>query len=397
MYLASQSSFQIVNVGIIWIVYAITHSALDIAIIGIANTLSTVIVTLPAGVWVDRVNRFQLLLISTTVSVSCIAVLAFLSLGYNFVFVIAVGIVIVWAAALELYRSTSLSVLPDIVETEKLPGANGITQSSYQIVSSISVVLGGVLIVISGATSNFVYGMIGYGLAALFSARLVHAFRNQAFPEQTEKRNMEKEIVEGIRWLLTERGLLGLSLMALVFNFLFAIPVYFIVIYVTSLLNAGAFLYGAILAIFAAGTAGGSLLAGKIPKAVAYAGKVNILLIGGVAGSILILLGFVPNTLIALIGVLGVGLGVGFANTVWLNAAQNIVPPSMRGRFFAIDGLLSFVGGPPAIAVGGILITLVGIAEVFEIAGAFLLASSLVFAFVKSLWSLDGRPRTFTA
>jgi Transmembrane secretion effector len=75
MYLTSRSAFQVGSVGLIWIVYAVTHSALDVAIVGIANTVSTVLVTLPAGVWVDRVDRQMLLLISNVVSVACLALL----------------------------------------------------------------------------------------------------------------------------------------------------------------------------------------------------------------------------------------------------------------------------------------------------------------------------------
>ena len=89
--------------------------------------------------------------------------------------------------------------------------------------------------------------------------------------------------------------------------------------------------------------------------------------------------------------VLGIGLALGFGNNVWLTSAQNLVPTTMRGRYFAIDGLLSFVGGPPSIAVGGILITIIGVSRVFELSGVLLLVSVLLFALMKSLWMLDGQ------
>jgi len=66
----------------------------------------------------------------------------------------------------------------------------------------------------------------------------------------------------------------------------------------------------------------------------------------------------------------------------------------MRGRYFAIDGLISFMGGPPSVAVGGILITFIGISRVFLICGVFLLTSSVAFWFMKSLRNFDGRPKT---
>jgi len=53
-YLTSRSAFQVASVGLVWAVYAITKSALDVALVGIANTVATLITTLPAGVWIDR-------------------------------------------------------------------------------------------------------------------------------------------------------------------------------------------------------------------------------------------------------------------------------------------------------------------------------------------------------
>jgi MFS transporter, DHA3 family, macrolide efflux protein len=305
-----------------------------------------------------------------------------------------VVIVVVWAAAGELYRSTSYAVLPDIVKVNELSNANGVTQSAYQVVNSLSTVLGGGLIVIAGVVLTFVYGVAGYGLAALFSGFLVYRFRIARLGKTSEsqkRRNMVKEIVEGFHWLITKRGLFELSLLALVFNFVFGIPTYFLVIYVTTALKAGAFLYRTILAIFAGGGGAGSLLAGRITSALAFAGKVPIIVWGGLGGALLFLLGIFPSTMIALIAVLGIGLGLGFGNNVWLTSAQNLVPNEMRGRYFAIDGLLSFVGGPPSIAVGGILITTIGITRVFEISGASLLIAALGFALMKDLWELDGR------
>jgi MFS family permease len=396
MYLTSRSAFQIASVGLIWIVYMLTHSALDVAIVGIANTLSTVFVTLPAGVWIDRTNRHMLLLISNVVSVSCLALLTLLTVIRTFTLFLVVPLVVVWAAAGELYRSTSYAVIPDIVKQDELSGANGVTQSSFQIINAISTVLGGALIVAAGVVFTFIYGVVGYALAAIFSAFLFFRFHTQSHetPSSRAGRNMGREILEGFRWLITQRGLFGLSLLALVFNFAFGIPVYFLVIYVTDTLKTGALIYGALLAIFAAGGGAGSLIAGRMSGAIAHAGKLVILLWGVLGGGLLFLIGLIPMTTIALIAVLGIGLGTGFGNNVWLTSAQNLVPAEMRGRYFAIDGLLSFVGGPPAIAVGGILITLIGITQVFELSGLILLVSAFFFAFMKTLWVLDGRIRT---
>ena len=395
-YISSRAAFQVANVGLVWAVYAITKSAIDLAVVGVANTVVTLIVTLPAGVWIDRFDRIKLYFLSNAVSTACLVALAYFGTGPGFSLLGIVAVIVPWAAAGELYRSTSYAVVPELVPAESLSNANGIAQSGLQVATAMSAVLGGGLIVAAGVLSTYVFGVAGYAFATVFSAALLRRSKPKPKPEgpaPAPRQGMAREIGEGFRWLLTQRGLLWLSILALVFNFLFGIPTYFIVIYVRETLHASAFYYAAILAVFLTGMAAGSLLAGRLPRVLAYAGKVNILAWGFIGGAFLALMGAVPVLSVALLASAGMGSGIGFGVNVWLTAAQGIVPAEMRGRYFAIDGLLSFVGGPPSIAVGGVLIALTGITNVFLLSGGLILAFSVMFVFVKSLWVLDGRAK----
>jgi len=393
-YLTSRSAFQVANVGLVWAVYAITKSALDVALVGIANTVATLITTLPAGVWIDRFDRVKLFWLSNALSTICLVLLSFVGTGPGFSLYAIVAVIAVWAAAGEIYRSTSLAVIPDFVTPEELPNANGIAQSGYQVVSSISTVLGGALIAAAGVLSTYVFGVLGYGLATLFSATLLFRTRQTArrlVPRPTQ--GMLNDVREGFGWLLTQRGLFWLSIIALIYNFFYGIPTYFLVVYVSDALMVGAFYYGALLAAFVAGSAAGALLAGRFPGTLKHSGKLNVVSWGFLGGSLILVVGFVPTLPVALVGLLGVGLGIGFGVNLWLTTAQNIVPTEMRGRYFAIDGLLSFMGGPPSIAAGGILVATIGITESFILSGAAIVVFSVAFVFVRSLWTLDGSLR----
>lgn len=298
--------------------------------------------------------------------------------------------------ATELYRSTDYSILPELVKVNEVPNANGVTRAGYQLVGSASSAIGGALVALVGVVFAFAYGTAGYAVAAIFSAFLFYQFRRsttqqQSYSNETKKpRMMGREIKEGFSWLVKQRGLFQLSLSAVAFNFLFGMPSYFLVVYVRDALNANALIFGIVLASFVIGDALGSILMGRT-NAIAHAGKVWIIAYGGVGGLLLLLLGLFPSTIFAVVATFATGFGVGFGGNVWLTSAQNLVPPNMGGRYFAIDGLLSFVGGPPAIAIGGILITILGILPVYELSGALLLVFVLVFALMRSLWTLDGR------
>ena len=394
-YLTSRSAFQVASLGLVWAVYHVTGSALDVALVGVANTIATLVTTLPAGVWIDRLDRMKLFLLSNAVSTVCLVFFLFVGTGPGFSLYAIVAVIAVWAAASEVFRSTSLAVMPDFVASEELPVANGYAQSGNQVASAVSASLGGGLIVAAGVLSTYLFGVVGYGVATVFSATLLVRTRgSRLHPAAAPKpgQSMLKEVREGFRWLLTQRGHLWLSIIALVYNFFFGIPQYFIVVYV-SVLKFGAVYYGVLTGLFVAGIAAGALLAGRFPQTLKHSGKVNVLSWGFLGGSLLLLVGLVPTLPVALAGFLGAGIGIGLGINVWLTTAQNLVPPEMRGRYFAIDGLLSFIGGPPSIAVGGILVATIGVVESFTLSGAAILASSVVFVFVRSLWTLDGRPR----
>jgi len=308
-----------------------------------------------------------------------------------------VAFVLAWSATAELYRSTSLSVLPELVDASDLVGANGIDRASTSIAAALSSAGAGGLIVLLGVSFGFVYSAAAYAFAAFLVAILVrprpHRGTELSSRTRTGLRGMAQDLRDGFRWLLGEKGLWELSLSATAFNFLFSATWYFLVVYVGIAVKSGAVVFGGILAAYAVGDVIGSLLVGRT-RALSIAGKVWVILYGGVTGLHLLVLGFFPNPVVAIISGLLMGMAVGFSANVWLTSVQNIAPAGMRGRYFAIDGVLSFVAGPPAIAAGALLVEDVGVAATFEIAGITMLILALVFGIMKSLWTLDGRSRS---
>ena len=391
MNLTSRTAGSVGNVAILWLVLQATQSALYIAVVGVAETMASVIATLPAGVWVDRYDRRTLLLASNTARAVCLGLLTLVTVAYGFQLAVIIAIVVVWNAVTELYRSSNYSVLPELVKPGELPDANGVTSTGSGLMGSASSALGGALFAFSGAALDFGYGFAAYVSAAVFSVLLFRSAFGEPAERAPARRRMFSEIKEGFRWLITQKGLLQLSVSALVFNFLFGMANIFMVVYVDFALHGGAVLFGVVLAAYVIGSSMGSLLVGRT-GALDHAGKVWVLLYGAGVGLFTLILGVFPSAPVAVVVSAAIGFAIGFSGNVWLSSSQALVPTAMRGRYFAIDGLLSFVGGPPSIAVGGILITTVGVTAVFEGVGALMLASAAVFALMRSLWALSGRP-----
>ena len=393
MNLSSGTSGAVVNVAVVWFVFEMTRSALDVAVVGFAVSISAVVTTLPAGVWIDRFDRRLLLLAANALRAVGLCLLAVLTASFGFELSAVVILVSIWSAAGELYRSTDYSVLPELVEADEVADANGVTRAGHRMLSSASYALGGALVALAGILFTLLYSAAGYMLASAFSVLLLLRYRRTAAKDNAPRRSrgmMLSEIREGMRWLVGQRGLFQLSLSAVVFNFMFGLFYYFIVVYVGLGLKAGPLLFGLILAANVTGQALGSLLVGRT-NALAHTGKVWLLLNGALTGALILSLGLFTSGTFALSALFLMGLSTGFGDNVWLSSAQNLVPKEMRGRYFAIDGLLSFAGGPPAVAVGGVLIAMFGVLRVYLATGAILLVSALLFTSFGSLWRLDGR------
>jgi hypothetical protein len=395
MSLTGRTGTAVANVAILWLVAEATrgsgHPAIYVAIVGVAETLATVVTTLPAGVWIDRYDRRKLLVASNSVRAASLGLLTVVTWLYGFQFLAIVGVAVAWNSAAELYRSTSYSVLPDLVKAEEIANANGVTSAGISLVGFTSNALGGALVAVAGATFAFGYTFTGYFLAVIFSLLILH-FSGARMHIGDGRRMMRAEIKEGFRWLITQRGLLQLSLSAVVFNFLFGMANAFLVLYILLALGGGAILFGIVVAAYAVGFATGALSVGKT-GALRYAGKVWVLCYGGGVGLLTLSMGAFITTPVAIAANLSIGFFAGFSGNVWLSSAQGLVPTAMRGRYFAVDGLLSFIGGPPSIAMGGILIEIIGVAKVYEAVGVLMIISAVVFALMKSLWSLDGRSK----
>lgn len=278
-----------------------------------------------------------------------------------------------------------------IVPGEMLADANGITRSSRNLVQILSSSLGGILVVLVGATVGILYNSMTFVISALLLYSVYTALRavdRKSPVRPPRERRMGHDIAEGLRWLIHKApGLWELSISALFLNFFSTIFGTFIVIYVVVGLHGSAATYGGFLAISTAGSAAGSLLVGRTP-AVHHVGKVWVLGYGVGAGASLLALAFTTNLWFSFPLVFVFSLASGFAGTTWLTASQLMVPSEVQGRYFALDGLLSWGVLPIAQIVGSLLIVERGITFTFAFAGLGLLASGLLSILGKNLWNL---------
>jgi MFS family permease len=378
------------NLALTWVVFSKTGSAIDLALVGVASLVGSILVTLPAGVWVDRYPRRTMMVLSDLLRAACSAGLAIILLSFGFSLVSVLVVSFVWAAAGSLFQPAEQSLIPALVRTDQLADANGLIRSSRSIVSLVSNAAAGVLVLIVGAVPSF---WVNAGTYLASAALVVGVVVGKVAlpPGPPKERHMWVEMKEGMRWLYRQEGLFALSLSATPLNFLQNMFGAFVVVFVVILLHGTALTLGLLIGLTSFGNAFGALLVGRT-SAMRHAGKAWLLAYGVGAGASILVVAAYPNVALAYLLFFVEGTVSAFGGTSWLSASQVLVPSEMQGRYYSVDGLLSFGVLPIAQVTGGILIEVYGVRDVFLIAGAGMIITGLAFCLWRALWNWGVQP-----
>jgi MFS family permease len=379
--LASSLGASVASVTFAWLVYASTHAALDVTLLGISNFAPGLVVGLLAGALADRYERRRMMIVADLVRAGAVGALALFLVLRGFDLVAILGIVLVVSAMGAMFRPASNALLPQILPGEQLADANGLLVSGMTAGSFVGSAVGGLLIVLVGAATDFSLNALTYVVSAAMIAFVVlPPARRPAPPERPARGSLLGEVREGMAYVRSQPALLWTIVGSLGANFFLAIYGTYEVVYVLSFLHAGAAVYGVLAAANGVGFGVGSLIVGRL-RLVRRAG-VAYIATWAVAGLLVTELAFVrsvPNALVVFgaVGVLG-GLG----NTTYLACVQRIVPEALLGRFFSIDEVGSFAVIPLGQVAGGVLLTLVGVPVTYVVAGlgAFACTATLVLS-----------------
>lgn len=352
------SAFNIAQVCITWFIFTFTRSAYAVGVVAIVETLAALLVSLPVGTVVDRVNKGFLLAVAGFLGFLVMLLLVMTSTVLQFNLYLILFLAAMWGFSREISRSASLSTLPDLVRPENLSSANGIFRALSSSLGSISNALAGGIIVALGVASAFGLSALAHLASGILAALVIFPDLKRGRTGETARtgagRSMTADLKEGFRWLAARKGFFLMTISATFFNFFMDMTFVFFVVYAAEGLGAGSLVYGFILASFALGDVIGSLIPGRIDL-LKHTGKINVVFFGGLVGLSMLAMALFPSTPVAIAFTFIWGLAVGIAVNLWLTSAHNIVPANMRGRYFALDGVLSSIS-PVAIAVGAFVI-----------------------------------------
>jgi MFS family permease len=242
------------------LVAVITLHASPVAVGGLVacQYVAFLVLGLPAGVWVDRMRRRPVMLAG-----DCGRALILLTIPIawwlNSLLMPQLYVIALLNGGLTLFFDVAYqSILPHLIEHDQLAEGNAKLQSAQTVNMIVGLAVGGLLVRLIGAPAAVLVDALSFGGSALFLARIRKA---EARPERRPDAHMGREMLEGLRFVLSNRMLRPIAISTSWINLFGSIVDSMLMLLLVRVLGLSAALVGLILAAGAVGAVLGSLLA----------------------------------------------------------------------------------------------------------------------------------------
>jgi MFS family permease len=365
------------------LVYQLTGSAVDLGIATAATFLPYLLLGLPLGAWMDRVDRKRTMIALDWVNAAVILTIPLVAeLGHLTVWWIY-AVAFIQSTIFIMFSAGEFAAIPSLVATDDLVAANGRIQASYSAAQVLGPLLGGLLITVLPLTWVMAFDAGSFVISALLLASVRSSF-NTASDETKVATTILHDVREGLRYVLSHPVLRNISLMMALINFVGATTYSQLVLFADERLDARDAKVGALFAAGSAGVVVTGLLAGRLRRRFSFTAlAMTSLMLMGLAT--IIFAGMRWYWLALPIWAAQSGLGILFnINTGSLR--QAIVPNQMLARVLSIAGVLAWSAIPAGALVGGWVVSETGnVALVYGVIGLLTIGIAAFFRFFTAL------------
>ncbi len=353
-----------------------------------AAWLPWLLIGLPAGAWLDRLDPRAVMIIADMVAA---ATLASVPLGWWLGFLTLPQLLVVallGGAATVFFRTAYVKLLPLIVPDERLETANARlfgTESAMQIAGPG---LAGLLAQLASAAVGIVLNVVGFCVSAICLWRIRLDRSSEPAPGPVEP--LPAQIAEGIRTVLGDRHLRSTMVIGGVSNFGLTGYAALLVLFLIDNLRLSPGQLGLVLMVGSAGGLLGALVAPALGRGIGTGRSSTVLFL--VAGPSALLVGApadASHAYLTSMGLLLVGVAVVGGNVIRGAWRQRYVPAHLMGRVVTTMQVVNYGTMPLAGLAAGTLGNRVGVQSAI-----LLLAAVHALACMSILFTQFGRGRT---
>lgn len=344
----------------------------EVAALGVVEFMPFLLVSLPAGVWVDRLPRRPILVVA---DVGRAALLASIPIAYG------LDALTIWQLYIVGFLVGTFTVffdvayqsyLPSLVERGQLIEGNSkleISRSGSQIAGPG---LAGLLVGWLTAPVAILVDAFSFVGSALFLFRIRRRENLIQTPVEGEpRRRMRGEIAEGLRYVLRHRYLRNIAACTATFNFFGSFIGAIVIVYAVRVLDMSPVLIGLVLTFSNVGPLIGALTANKISGRIGVGP--TIISSTAIAGPMFLSVPLAPHGH-ASIAVLAPAFAVGgLANVVYnvtqVSLRQAITPERIQGRMNSVMRFIVWGTIPLGSLLAGALASKIGLRQTLWIGG----------------------------
>jgi MFS family permease len=379
-------------VALTWLVLRVTGSGAELGLVLAVASIPGTILTPAGGVLSDRYSPALIMIWASAGRVLFLALLTGLIIADAtriwHVYVIAAGL----SALDALYYPASMSIVPTLVDRDRLSAANALTQAAEQVSSIFGPALAGTVLALLGLGASFGATAVLFLIAtALFGAvaRAAKPSRADAseVPEEDKRQSGARiEFSEGIRYVWRDGVIRSLLLILLCTNLAMMGPLYVGGAFLAESRLGGAGAFGTLVGAAGVGALVGVVGAGSVSR-FRRRGLIELGLTG-LLGFIVGAIAFVPNLAAAVALAIAIGATSSFLGVITVSWLQERTEPALIGRVMSFAMFSAVALDPISFALAGILVG-IDLTSMFLVAGALLLLTAVLGALSRTMREVD--------
>jgi MFS family permease len=370
-------------------------SAFEVAALGVVEFAPFLLISLPAGVWVDRLPRRPILIAGDLgrafllASIPVAYAFDMLTIWQLYVVGFFVGICTVF------FDVAYQSYLPSLVEREQLVEGNSKLEISRSGAQLGGPAIAGVLVEVLRAPFAILADAISFLASGLFVLGI--GKREENVPTRKQRKettsSMRTELGEGLRWVLGNAYLRTIAACTATFNFFGSLMGAIIIVYLVRSLEMSPSMIGLLFGLANVGYLAGALTSNRIASRI---GVGPAIFAGALCGIALLLVPLAPQDansafpfLVAAETI--VGFGVVLYNVTQVSMRQAITPERLQGRMNSVMRFIVWGVMPVGTLLGGAVATVISLRAAIW-AGAIGSAVAWSPLLLGSIWSLREVP-----
>jgi len=329
------AALEMQSVAVGWQVYEITHRALDLGLVGLAQFLPGMIFFLPGGHATDRLDRRRLLMACYAGSALCSGLLLLIAIQHQRTVYPIYAVLAMIGIVRSFSFPVSRALLPQLVPEEHFPNAVAWNSSVFQGATILGPAFGGLMY------AWFRGPAVVYAMATLISLGAFGAsFRIKAQARVIAREPISSStVLAGFRYIWRHKLVLG-SISLDLFAVLLGGAVALLPVYAREILKTGPWGLGLLRSAPGAGAALTAILLAHRPLK-DRAGATMLWCVGGF-GVATILFGISRSLIVSLVALFFVGATDMVSVIIRAILIQLGTPDEMRGRVNAVD--MIFIG-----------------------------------------------------